>query len=153
MVLKKARQEKILSLIQQSDIQTQEEMILRLEESGYPVTQATVSRDIRELNLVKGISPRGIYRYTVPAKKEKNGVKFSRVMADSVVSVDYACNMIVVKTYPGMASAVATCIDSWSMPEIVGSIAGDDAVFLVVRDEARAEELSKKIDQIAKNPD
>jgi len=150
MVLKKARQEKILSLIRQNDIQTQEEMMMRLEESGYPVTQATVSRDIRELNLVKGISPRGVYRYTLPAKKENTNTKFSSVMTDSVVSVDYAGNMVVIKTYPGMASAVATCIDSWSLPEIVGSIAGDDAVFIVVRDVTNAAALSEKIHHITK---
>ena len=150
MVLKKARQEKILSLIRQNDIQTQEEMMMRLEESGYPVTQATVSRDIRELNLVKGISPRGVYRYTLPAKKENANTKFSSVMTDSVVSVDYAGNMVVIKTYPGMASAVATCIDSWSLPEIVGSLAGDDAVFIVVRDVTNAAALSEKIHHITK---
>lgn len=148
MVLKKARQEKILMLIRQSDIQTQEEMILRLEESGYPVTQATVSRDIRELNLVKGISPRGIYRYTLPAKKENDTVKFSRVMSDSITVVDHAGNMVVIKTYPGMASAVATCVDSLSFPEIVGSIAGDDAVFIVVRDVLHATAICEKLKQM-----
>ncbi len=148
MVLKKARQEKILMLIRQNDIQTQEEMILRLEESGYPVTQATVSRDIRELNLVKGISPRGIYRYTLPVKKESGTAKFNRVMSDSVTAVDHAGNMVVIKTYPGMASAVATCVDSYSFPEIVGSIAGDDAVFIVVRDVANAASICEKLKQM-----
>lgn len=151
MVLKKARQDKILSLIRQNDIQTQEEMILRLEESGYPVTQATVSRDIRELNLVKGISPRGVYRYTLPAKKEQSTAKFGRVLADSVTSVDYAGNMVVVKTYPGMASAVATCIDSMTLPEIVGSIAGDDAIFLVIRSEEHAASITDKLHRIVHN--
>ena len=151
MVLKKARQEKILSLIKQNDIQTQEEMILRLEESGYPVTQATVSRDIRELNLVKGISPRGVYRYTQSAKKEASGAKFGAVVTDSVTSVDYAGNMVVIKTYPGMASAVATCIDSMALPEIVGSIAGDDAIFLVVRDEAHSAQITEKLHRMIHN--
>lgn len=145
MVLKKARQEKILMLIRQYDIQTQEEMILRLEESGYPVTQATVSRDIRELNLVKGISPRGIYRYTLPEKKDGGSLKLSRVMSESITSVDYAGNMVVIKTYPGMASAVAACVDSLSFPEILGSIAGDDAVFIVVRDVVHAATISERL--------
>ena len=151
MVLKKARQEKILSLIRQNDIQTQEEMILRLEESGYPVTQATVSRDIRELNLVKGISPRGVYRYTQSAKKEMAGAKLSSVVTDSVTSVDYAGNMVVIKTYPGMASAVAACIDSMALPEVVGSIAGDDAIFLVVRDEAHSSQITEKLHRLIHN--
>jgi transcriptional regulator of arginine metabolism len=145
MVLKKARQEKILGLIRKYDIQTQEEMIMRLEESGYPVTQATVSRDIRELNLVKGISPRGIYRYTVAVKKEEGRTKFGTVMTDSITSVDHAGNMVVIKTFPGMASAVATCVDSMNLPEIVGSIAGDDAIFIVVRDEGHASAISEKL--------
>lgn len=151
MVLKKARQEKILTLIRQHDIQTQEEMILRLEESGYPVTQATVSRDIRELNLVKGISPRGVYRYTQSAKKETGAAKLSSVVTDSVTSVDYAGNMVVVKTYPGMASAVATCIDSMALPEVVGSIAGDDAIFLVVRDEVHSAQITEKLHRLIHN--
>lgn len=148
MVLKKARQEKILMLIRQNDIQTQEEMIMRLEESGYPVTQATVSRDIRELNLVKGISPRGIYRYTLPVKKEGGTEKFSRVMSDSITSVDFAGNIVVIKTYPGMAGAVAACVDSYSLPEIVGSLAGDDAVFIVVRDVTNAASICEKFKQM-----
>lgn len=151
MVLKKARQEKILSLIRQNDIQTQEEMILRLEESGYPVTQATVSRDIRELNLIKGISPRGVYRYTLPPKKDAGTAKFGSVVTDSVVSVDYAGNMVVIKTYPGMASAVATCVDSMALPEIIGSIAGDDAIFLVVRDEAHSAQITEKLHRMIHN--
>ena len=151
MVLKKARQEKILTLIRQNDIQTQEEMILRLEESGYPVTQATVSRDIRELNLIKGISPRGVYRYTLPTKKEHSGAKFGSVLTESVTAVDHAGNMVVVKTFPGMASAVATCIDSMALPEIVGSIAGDDAIFLVIRSEEFASHITDKLHRMIHN--
>ena len=126
-------------------------MILRLEESGYPVTQATVSRDIRELNLIKGISPRGVYRYTLPMKKDTGAAKFGTVVTDSVTSVDYAGNMVVIKTYPGMASAVATCIDSMAFPEVVGSIAGDDAIFLVVRDEAHSAQITEKLNRMLHN--
>lgn len=138
-------------LIRQNDIQTQEEMILRLEESGYPVTQATVSRDIRELNLVKGISPRGVYRYTLPAKKEQSNAKFGSMLTDSVISVDHAGNMVVIKTYPGMASAVATCVDSMNLPEIVGSLAGDDAVFLVIREPSYAVDLCDKLHRLMRH--
>ena len=109
MVLKKARQNKIADLIKRQDIQTQEEMILRLEESGYPVTQATVSRDIREMGLVKGLSASGVYRYTLPENKEA-GSRFAVAVTDSITAVDYAGNIVVIKTYPGHAGAVATCV-------------------------------------------
>lgn len=145
MVLKKARQDKILDLIKRYEIETQEEMLLRLRECGYHVTQATVSRDIRELGLIKGISPRGVYCYTVPTKKETTAHPLGNVMTDSVISVDAAGNMVVIKTYPGLASAVAGYIDSQSLPEILGTIAGDDAIFVVVRDASRAGAFCEKI--------
>ena len=145
MVLKKARQDKILDLIRRYEIETQEEMLLRLKESGYMVTQATVSRDIRELNLIKGISARGVYCYTLPQKKENTSHPFGNVMSNSVVSVDAAGNMAVIKTFPGLASAVAGYIDSQSCPEILGTIAGDDAVFIVIRDASRAGHFCEKI--------
>ena len=145
MVLKKARQDKILDLIGRCEIETQEEMLLRLRECGYHVTQATVSRDIRELSLIKGISPRGVYCYTAPTKKESGTHPFGNVMTDSVTSVDAAGNMVVIKTYPGLASAVAGYIDSQNLPEILGTIAGDDAIFVVVRDASRAGVFCEKI--------
>ena len=148
MILKKARQNKILDLIRNHEIETQEEMILRLEECGYHVTQATVSRDIRELNLIKGISLRGVYCYTLPEKKENVAHPFGNVMTDSVTSVDAAGNMVVIKTYPGLASAVAGYIDSQDLPEVLGTIAGDDASFLVVRDAARADAFCDKIKRL-----
>lgn len=149
MVLKKARQDKILDLIRKHEIETQEEMLLRLRECGYHVTQATVSRDIRELNLIKGISARGIYCYVLPEKKESAAHPFGNVMTDSVISVDAAGNMVVIKTYPGLASAVAGYIDSKSLPEILGTIAGDDAIFVVVRDASRAGAFCDKIRQMS----
>ena len=145
MVLKKARQDKILDLIRRYEIETQEEMLLRLKESGYMVTQATVSRDIRELNLIKGISARGVYCYALPQKKENAAHPFGNVMTDSVVSVDAAGNMVVIKTYPGLASAVAGYIDSQNLPELLGTIAGDDAIFVVVRDASRADHFCEKV--------
>ena len=148
MVLKKARQDKILDLIRRYEIETQEEMLLRLKECGYMVTQATVSRDIRELNLIKGISQRGTYCYALPQKKENNPHPFGTVMTDSVVSVDAAGNIVVIKTYPGVASAVAGYIDSCNLPEVLGTIAGDDAVFVVVRDASRAGNFCEKIKEL-----
>lgn len=149
MVLKKARQDKILDLIRKHEIETQDEMLLRLRECGYHVTQATVSRDIRELNLIKGISARGVYCYAVPEKKENTAHPFGNVMTDSVTSVDAAGNMVVIKTYPGLASAIAGYIDSQNLPEILGTIAGDDAIFVVVRDAARAGAFCDKIKQMS----
>ena len=151
MILKKARQDKIVDLIKRNDIQTQEEMIRRLEDSGYPVTQATVSRDIRELGLVKGLSPRGIYRYTLPTEKEGVGARFNTAMTDSITAIDHAGNIVVIKTYPGLASAVATCVDSLSLPDIVGCIAGDDAIFIVVRDAGRASAVCEKMRSMIQN--
>ena len=148
MILKKARQNKILDLIRNQEIETQDEMILRLEECGYTVTQATVSRDIRELNLIKGISARGVYCYKLPEKKESVAHPFGNVMTDSVTSVDAAGNMVVIKTYPGLASAVAGYIDSQNLPEVLGTIAGDDAIFLVVRDAAHADAFCDKIKRL-----
>ena len=145
MVLKKARQDKMLDLIRRYEIETQEEMLLRLKECGYMVTQATVSRDIRELNLIKGISQRGVYCYTLPTKKETSAHPLGNVMTDSVTSVDAAGNMVVIKTYPGLASAVAGYIDSQALPEVLGTIAGDDAIFIVIRDASRAEHFCEKI--------
>ena len=145
MVLKKARQNKILDLVGRYEIETQEEMLLRLKECGYELTQATVSRDIRELNLIKGISPKGVYCYTLPHKKETAAHPLGNVMTDSVTSVDAAGNMVVIKTYPGLASAVAAYIDSKNLPEILGTIAGDDAIFVVVRDASRAGSFCEKV--------
>lgn len=148
MILKKARQSKILDLVRNREIETQEEMILCLEECGYTATQATVSRDIRELSLIKGLSARGVYCYQLPEKKESAAHPLGNVMTDSVTSVDAAGNMVVIKTYPGLASAVAGYIDSQNLPEILGTIAGDDAVFVVVRDAGRADAFCDKVKRL-----
>lgn len=148
MVLKKARQNKIADLIKRYDIQTQEEMILKLEESGYPVTQATVSRDIREMGLVKGLSSRGVYRYTLPQTKDPSAARLSTAVTESITSVDYAGNIVVIKTYPGHAGAVATCVDSMNLAEVVGTIAGDDAIFIVVREAVRASAMCERLKEL-----
>ena len=143
--MKKNRHEKIIEIVERYDVETQDELIEHLRKMGYEVTQATVSRDIRELNLIKGISQRGVYCYTLPTKKESSAHPLGNVMTDSVTSVDAAGNMVVIKTYPGLASAVAGYIDSQNLPEILGTIAGDDAIFVVVRDASRAEHFCEKI--------
>lgn len=143
--MKEERQAKILELICEEDVETQDDLIQKLELAGFHVTQATVSRDIRELKLVKGASPRGGYRYILPAKQSKSTPDFSSSLTTSIVHVDHARNIVVVKTFPGMANAVAACIDSMHLTEIIGSVAGDDTILAVVRTDEEAEMLWNKI--------
>lgn len=144
--MKNKRQEKIISLITRYEIETQEELIGMLNREGFSVTQATVSRDIRELKLTKVLTGRGSYRYTVPAKNESsNAIKFNRALVNSIVGVDYAVNNIVIKTYPGLATAVATGLDSIDASDILGCVAGDDTIIMVVRSEESAKDLSARI--------
>ena len=143
--MKEERQAKILELICEEDVETQDDLIQKLELAGFHVTQATVSRDIRELKLVKGASPRGGYRYILPAKQSKSTPDFSSSLTTSIVHVDHARTIVVVKTFPGMANAVAACIDSMHLTEIIGSVAGDDTILAVVRTDEEAEMLWNKI--------
>ena len=145
--MKNTRQKTILSLISEFEITTQEELIEKLRESGYNVTQATVSRDIRELKLVKVPTGHGEYKYLLPQQNEGagNGRFFNNALAESIVSVDFACNNIVIKTYPGLAGAVATGIDALRVNEILGCVAGDDTIIMVLRNEHSARDLSEKI--------
>ena len=145
---KQDRQKKILELIEKENVTTQEDMIEHLREAGFDVTQATVSRDIREMGLVKKTDKNGICHYVEMTSHGKKG-GIHNALTDSVVKVEFAGNILVIKTLPGMASAVATWVDSLDKEEVLGSIAGDDAIFVVVREEAYAhrlcQELSKKI--------
>ena len=144
--MKNLRQDKIVSLITNYEIETQEELIGMLRKEGFQVTQATVSRDIRELKLTKVLTGRGSYRYTVPAKNDGvQAIKFNRALVGSIIGVDYAINNIVIKTYPGMANALAVCVDSLEKPHIVGSVAGDDTILLVVRDDDVAKDVSREL--------
>ena len=140
--MKQKRQATILELIEHNDIETQEEMLAHLKDAGFTVTQATVSRDIRELKLVKESGKDGKVRYALTAKRENQSPKFNSALTESILKVDYAGNLIVVKTFPGLANAVATCIDSIRLPEIIGCVAGDDAILVVVRTEADAATIS-----------
>jgi len=149
--MKNQRQNKIIELIQNHDIETQEELIDRLRREGYSITQATVSRDIRELKLSKVMSDRGIYKYVHTSQFDSLGAaKFSAALADSITRVDYSKNIVVLKTYPGMAQAVATAIDAISSAEILGCVAGDDTIIVVCVDEAAARAVSEKIKQLIK---
>ena len=131
--MKNKRQEMILELIEKYEVQKQEELIRLLEERGFTATQATVSRDIRELKLMKGAGEGGAQKYVRPAQKVSAAPKFNSSLIESVLKIEAAENLIVVKTYPGMAPAVASCIDTFSVSEIVGCVAGDDAILVVVK--------------------
>ncbi|HOA55953.1 MAG: arginine repressor [Acetivibrionales bacterium] len=140
--MKYSRHAKILELIEKYHIETQEELAEKLKEHGMDVTQATVSRDIKELRLIKVMSDNGSYRYASISPNESNiSNKLLRVFAESFVSCDYANNLLVVKTLPGMAQAAASAVDSLKWADIVGTIAGDDTIMIVCRTEKIAEEL------------
>ena len=144
--MKNTRQQKILELIKKYDIDTQETLINKLYEAGYTVTQTTVSRDIRQLNLVKGVTSKGTYKYIAPEVRKDSGAPvLNSAITDSVTSIDTACNIVVVKTFPGMANAIAVCVDSMYHDDIVGSVAGDDTILLVSKTPERAEMLAEDL--------
>ncbi len=131
--MKLERHSKIVELIGKYEIDTQEELAERLRESGFTVTQATVSRDIRELKLTKIAMDNGRQRYTVMQSQDSHADKYIRIMQDGYLSMDRAQNILVIKTVSGMAMAVAASLDAMHMHELVGCIAGDDTVMCAVR--------------------
>lgn len=132
--MKKGRHAKIIELIGKYDIETQEELADRLCAEGYQVTQATVSRDIRELKLSKIAGVHGKQKYVVYEKEDVHlGDKYIRVLKDGYISMDMAQNILVMKTVSGMAMAVAAAVDAMKMHEIVGCIAGDDTIMIAIR--------------------
>ena len=144
--MKTVRQEKILEIINKYEVETQDDLISHLNAEGFTVTQATISRDIREMKLTKVLTGRGSYRYIQSRRTTgEENIRFNNALADSILKVDYAGNMIVLKTYPGLASAVATGIDAIHMVEILGCVAGDDTIIIVSRDEKSAGEISEKL--------
>ena len=147
--MKKNRHEKIIEIVEKHEIETQDELIEHLRKLGYEVTQATVSRDIRELKLTKVMSERGSYRYELPKTNETIGsFKFSHALAESITSVDYALNTVVIKTVPGMAQAVAVGIDNLHVQIILGCVAGDDTILVVARTAEAAADLNTRIKEI-----
>ena len=147
--MKVSRHAKIIELINQYDIETQEELADRLNQSGFKVTQATVSRDIRDLKLTKMSVDGGKQKYVI-IKPEDGGMteKYMRVLRDGYVSMDMAQNILVIKTVAGMANAVCAAIDAMNMKEIVGSVAGDDTIMCAVRTVDDTLLLMKKIRKI-----
>ncbi len=147
--MKNARQKKILELIEKYDVDTQETLIERLSEVGVRVTQTTVSRDIKELKLVKGMTARGTYKYIVPEVKRDNNVPIlNSALTEAVIKIEAARNIVVVKTFPGMANALAVCVDSLEQEHIVGSVAGDDTILLVIKDDDTAKAVEEKLKSV-----
>ena len=131
--MKTKRHSKIVELINAFDIETQEELAQKLEESGFVVTQATVSRDIRDLKLSKVVMANGKQKYSLMPKQDGISEKYVRILREAFVSMDMAQNILVVKTVSGMALAAAAALDSMQMSEIVGCIAGDDTIMAAIR--------------------
>jgi transcriptional regulator of arginine metabolism len=150
--MKSSRHEKIIEIIDKYEVETQDELIERLGNEGFNVTQATISRDIRELKLTKISTARGTYR-NVKARRasSESNVRFNNALIESILSVDFARNIIVLKTLPGLASAVATGIDSIHLPEILGSIAGDDTIMVVTRDDGCAADIADRLKHMMKS--
>jgi len=144
--MKKVRHKRIIEIIENHDVETQEELASYLKDAGYEVTQATVSRDIRELKLSKVPTGAGKQKYVVLKRDDSQlGDKYIRVLRDGFVSMDMAQNILVVKTVAGMAMAVAAALDAMKFKEIVGSIAGDDTIMMAVRTVEETKVLMDKI--------
>jgi len=145
--MKRSRQEKILELIAASDIETQHALAEALNETGYPSTQATISRDIRELGLVKELSSDGVYRYIAPQKGTgtEYALRLRTIFRESVTNVAVAQNLVVLQTLPGLASAACSAIDGMNFPGLVGTLAGDDTAFLAMEDNRSAEQFKLEI--------
>lgn len=149
--MKSARQVAILDIIEKQPIETQEELAEALRARGIQVTQATVSRDMKELRLLKVLSPDGSYKYAT-ADKAENGLndRFIRMLAESLLSVAASNNLVVVKTLSGSANMAAEALDSMHWPEILGSLAGDNTILLVVRTNEEAPAVVERIRDMMK---
>ncbi len=149
--MKEYRQREIMSLIGDYEIETQEELLDALKERGFKVTQATISRDMREMGLVKVTGTGGKYKYAMPHREENAiSAKFKGLLAETVEKVDRAGNITVVKTFSGMAQGVAAAIDSMGRDDVVGSVAGDDTIIIVMRTNEAAETLADDLMAIVK---
>lgn len=147
--MKNNRHKKILELIEKYDIDTQDELCKRLEEAGFSVTQATVSRDINNLHLYKKNLGNGRQKYAIDVDNDHElDEKYRRVLTDGFVSIDMAQNILVIKTVSGMAMAVAAAIDSLKFTEIVGTIAGDDTIMMAIRTVEDTKAVMAKIQSI-----
>lgn len=150
--MKNDRQSRILEIIERESIDTQEQLQQRLQELGITCTQATISRDIKQLHLIKEPIGQGKYRYAVSVQRNRLNVadKLRTIFRESIISVDYAQNIVVIKTMAGLANAAAAALDSMSIPYMVGSLAGDDTAMLVMRDTESARSFCDEIHEMLK---
>ena len=146
---KSERQSSLLQLIRERDIGTQEELVARLNKGGFYATQATISRDIKELGIIKVNNSRGQQKYVALDRSgEAPSSRLMKVFSEAVIQVDLAMNLVIIKTLPGMAQASASALDSMHLPDVVGSIAGDDTVFVAVRTPDHASDMVKLLSQM-----
>ena len=145
--MKNNRQEKILEIISQENIETQEQLLMRLQACGISSTQATISRDIKQLHLIKEPVGRGAYKYAGSSNRTKLNFaeKLRTIFRESVTSIDTAQNIVVLKTMPGLASGACSALDNMNINEMVGSIAGDDTAVLVMRDREAALDFCEEL--------
>lgn len=148
--MKPGRQNAILEIISEKDIETQNQLMQELAARGVKSTQATLSRDIKDMRLVKELGPSGNYRYVVAAKTETSDLdmRLKKILRESLVSYDVAQNLLVIRTLPGLASAACSAFDSMEIENLVGTLAGDDTAFLAMRDKESAVKLYHEIETI-----
>ncbi len=147
---KTKRHAKVLEIIRGKSIETQEDLAASLQKEGFEVTQATVSRDIKELGITKTPTGSGRYRYVAPKERafEDSRRRMGRLLRDSVVSIDYSENLLVIRTLTGNAHAVAAVIDNTGIPEIVGTIAGDDTILIVVKPKSAVISVMERLNRL-----
>ena len=148
--MKPGRQNAILEIIAEKDIETQNQLMQELAARGVKSTQATLSRDIKDMRLVKELGPSGNYRYVVAAKAETTDLdmRLKKILRESLVSYDVAQNLLVIRTLPGLASAACSAFDSMEIQNLDGTLAGDDTAFLAMRDKESAVKLYHEIETI-----
>ena len=145
--MKSRRHEKILELILEHVVDTQEELLRLLKQEGYHVTQATVSRDIKDLRLSKTLGADGCYRYTFVSQERSADYtpRFSAIFSEAVIHVDFAGHIVVVKCHTGMANAACAALDTLRLGEVVGTLAGDDTIFILMRGPEAAQTLTQQL--------
>ena len=149
-MMKNDRQAMILAIISQENIETQEQLLARLRERGVASTQATISRDIKQLHLIKEPVGRGVYKYAVSGNRTRLNVaeKLRTIFRESITSIESAQNIVVVKTMPGLASAACSALDHMEIAYMVGSLAGDDTALLVMKDAESAAAFCEDIQEM-----
>ena len=150
--MKSNRHGKILEIIDKFDVETQEELISRLRDAGFDVTQATVSRDIRELKLTKIPTGDGKYKYILNKPTRHVGIPdYKSSLSSSIISVEYSQNLIVIKTFPGMAQAIAAILDGAHIKGVMGCVAGDDTIITAMRDNELTASAASEIKKLLQN--